>query len=64
MIKKYNHAFDFAFEVVSLKEDGSDVTPEMLRAACVERAERVGKTEEMLEACSLLDTYEIEKEFC
>lgn len=34
---KYNHAFDIAFEVVSEKEDGSDVTADMMRAALEKR---------------------------
>jgi hypothetical protein len=34
---KFNHAFDVAFSVVSEREDGSDVTPAMFRAALLHR---------------------------
>ena len=53
----YNHAYDFAFEVISAKEDASDVTGEMLRTACIERITRL-PTDELLEACGRFDTHE------
>lgn len=35
---RFNHAYDIGFEVAgSTKEDGSDVTPAMLRAALMRR---------------------------
>lgn len=62
--QRFNHAFDFAFEVVSSDPDGGDVTPAMLIAACRARLDRIeaengGK--EMLEACDLFDTYQVEE---
>ena len=56
---KFNHAYDFAFEVISNTEDGSDVTGEMLRAACIERINRL-PADELLEACDRFDTHEEE----
>ena len=59
---RYNHAYDFAFEVVSKHPAGEDVTAEMLFAAIrarVDRLEREGG-KEMLEACGLFDTHEME----
>ena len=37
MSKKYNHAFDFAFEIISKRRDAADVTAEMIRKACIDR---------------------------
>lgn len=56
-MRKYNHAFDFAVQIVSNKEDGEDVTAAQLRAAIIKRANEI-PDEEMLEACGLFDTYE------
>ena len=58
---KYNHAFDFAFEVISGDERAEDVTAAMMIAALRNRissieAENGGA--EMLEACGLIDTME------
>ena len=55
----WNHAYDFAFEVVSQNEDGEDVTPAMLRQACIERIKRISDRE-ILEACGLFDSFEME----
>ena len=55
----WNHAYDFAFEVVSQKEDGEDVTAAMLRQACVERIKSISDRE-ILEACGLFDSFEVE----
>jgi hypothetical protein len=55
---RYSHAYDFAFEVTSETEDGSDVTPSMLRAALIDRAARLPDTE-IPEACGRYDTHEI-----
>tara|TARA_R100001510_G_C7564958_1_gene143608 strand:+ start:94 stop:270 length:177 start_codon:yes stop_codon:yes gene_type:complete len=55
----FNHAYDFAFEVISKKEDGEDVTPVMLRQACLERITKISD-QEIMEACGLFDTFEVE----
>jgi len=55
----FNHAYDFAFEVISQKEDGEDVTPAMLRQACIERIKSISD-QEILEACGLFDTFQME----
>lgn len=59
----FNHMFAFAFEVVSQKEDASDVTNEMLFAGCRGRLDRLEKDapNEIQEACQPpLDTFEME----
>ena len=33
----FNHAFTIAFEVNSIREDASDVTPQMLKNALIKR---------------------------
>jgi hypothetical protein len=53
---KFNHAYDFAFEVVSDRDDAEDVTAPMLRAALLERVNRL-TDEELLEAASWFDSY-------
>lgn len=52
----FNHAFDFAFEV---KTDNrpDDVTAAELRAALLERANRLTDAE-LIEACNCFDTME------
>ena len=55
---KYNHAYDFWFEVISDREDAADVTPEMIRKACIERIKRIDD-QEVLEACNCSDTMEL-----
>lgn len=57
---KFNHAYDFAFEVISSDEDGNDVTAPMLREALLERAKRISD-DELLEACGRFDTHEEEE---
>lgn len=62
---RFNHAYDFGFEVISNTEDGEDVTPAMLLAACRKRLdeiEAVDGGEEMLEACGLFSTYDMEED--
>jgi hypothetical protein len=54
----FNHAYDFAFEVISEKENGEDVTPVMLRQACLERITKISD-KEIMEACGLFDTFEL-----
>ena len=58
---RYNHMYDVAFTVISNTEDGSDVTPDMLRAALEKRIEVLFSSDEPLEAFGLCDTYEIEE---
>lgn len=55
---KFNHMYDIAFTIVSEAEDGSDVTPAMLREALLKRAAEMAD-EDFPEACGLCDTYEI-----
>ena len=57
-MSKFNHAFDFAFEVISDDFYAKDVTPAMLRAALLERANRLSD-EEIMEACGGCDTYKL-----
>ncbi|MFC3058542.1 hypothetical protein [Paenirhodobacter populi] len=54
----FSHAFDFAFEVTSAKQDASDVTPAMLRLALLRRAITVSDAE-LVEACDCFDTAEV-----
>ena len=53
----FNHAYDIAFEVLSAKEDGSDVTPKMLREAIRVRLATLNNDEIMTE-CTCFDTFE------
>lgn len=55
--KTFNHAYDFAFEVISIHRDAKGVTAAMLRAALLERANRLSD-DELMEACGLFDTFE------
>lgn len=55
---KFNHAFDVAFEVISNRENGDDVTPAMLKAALLKRIESLDEDGSWLEACSIYDTHE------
>jgi hypothetical protein len=54
---KFNHAYDFAFEVISERDDAEDVTPAMIRAALLERVNRL-TDEELISAASWFDSYE------
>jgi len=54
---KFNHAYDFAFEVISERDDAEDVTPAMIRAALLERVNRL-TDEELISAASWYDSYE------
>lgn len=58
---KFNHAYDFAFEVISDDFYARDVTPTMIRAALIERAQRISD-DEIVEACSMFDTYTINED--
>lgn len=55
---KYNHAYDFAFEVISEHEEGADITPAMLRAALLKRASELSDAE-LEEACGRYDTHKV-----
>ena len=54
----YNHAFDFAFEVVSMDEWGEDVTPAMIRAELINRANNISD-QEIMEACGRFDSFDL-----
>jgi len=58
---RYNHMLDIAFSLESAREDGSDVTPAMLRAALERRINDMTVDADWLEACGLCDTYEVEE---
>jgi hypothetical protein len=55
----FSHAYDFALEVESQREDASDVTGEMLKAALLKRIASMPAAE-FLEACGKFDTAEID----
>lgn len=57
---RFNHAYDFAFEVLSDDFYAKDVTPAMIRQALIERATRISD-DEIMEACSCYDTFQIEE---
>ena len=59
---RFNHMFDVAFSLDSSTEDGSDVTPAMLRAALLSRIDDLDENAEWSEACGLCDTYKYEEE--
>jgi len=56
---KYNHAFDFAFEVVNDKEN--DATDAEILAGLEKRVAYFRRNPEQIrEACGLFDTFEVE----
>ena len=59
---KFNHAFGIAFEVISEKEDGSDVTGEMLRQALERRIAALDSLEDIdwIHAVDCFDTFEVD----
>lgn len=58
-MKKYNHVYDIAFEVISDNEQADDVTPEMLLSALRKRIEQIESNGEVFEACGCpSDTFE------
>lgn len=57
---KFNHAYDFAFEVISDQEDAEDVTAAMLRAALLERVNRLTDSE-LMEAAGCFDSFAVEE---
>jgi len=56
---RFNHAYDFAFEVVSEDFYANDVTPHMLREALLARVHRLND-EQLVDACGLYDTFKME----
>jgi hypothetical protein len=54
---KHNHAYDIAFEIISERDDAEDVTPAMIRAALLERVNRLTDAE-LIDAASCYDSYE------
>jgi hypothetical protein len=62
MMSRFNHMYDIAFSVVSEREDGSDVTPTMLRTALLKRIVQLDAEQAYggwEEACGApCDTYE------
>ena len=58
-MKKYNHAFDIAFSVISKNENGDDITAEEFAAAIRQRVDDLLSSGELLEAVGApWDTYE------
>lgn len=63
MKRKFNHALTLAFEAISERKDGDDLTPAMLRAALMRRIIQLDEEGAWLEAClAPFDTYEMEGE--
>jgi hypothetical protein len=63
---KFNHMLDVAFEVISEKADGSDITPVQIHAAIAKRLVSLAESNEydIGGAIGICDTYEIEEDFC
>jgi hypothetical protein len=59
---RYNHMLDIAFEVISEKEDGSDITPEQIHLAIKKRLESLSEFNEydLGGAVGICDTYKME----
>ena len=58
-VKRYNHAYDVAFSLVSNDPEGKDVTPAMLRAALLRRVADLDANDQWEEAVGApFDTYE------
>jgi len=58
-MKKYNHAFDIAFSIVSAHPSGEDITAEQALDAIIERVKKAYASGELLEAMGApFDTYE------
>ena len=57
---RFNHTYDFAFDVQSNSDDGDDITADMLIEALRHRIDRIEREnkEEIHEACGLIDTTE------
>ena len=55
-MKQYNHAFDFAFEVITDEKDPQAVDPQAIRDACIKRMRDISDAE-IREACSCFDSF-------
>jgi hypothetical protein len=61
---KFNHAYDFTYEIISEKEDASDVTPEMFATAFRKRIEDLDSEGDLAWQETMgapFDTYEMEE---
>ena len=56
---KYSHGFDIAFEVISEREDGEDVTSEMVNEAIKIRLKT--NKDNLLDICHVFDTVEVDE---
>jgi hypothetical protein len=56
---RFNHAYDFAFEIESQDEDADDVTGAALRAALLKRLNTLSD-KELIGACGHFDVMEAE----
>lgn len=55
---RFSHAYDFSFEIESEDFYAKDVTPDMLRAALMARAQTL-TDDDLKQACGLFDTMQI-----
>lgn len=61
-MRRYNHAYEVAFSLVSDHPEGEDVTPVMLRNALMSRIEELDNRNEWTEAVGApYDTYEVDE---
>ncbi len=60
-MSQWNHAFDFAFEVISNDEYASDVTGADLRAALKARVDSLSDAD-LVDACSPYDSFKKEED--
>lgn len=58
-MSQWNHAFDFAFEVISDDEDPSDVKGADLRAALKARIDSLSDTD-LVNVCNPFDSFKTE----
>lgn len=56
---KFNHAYDFAFEILSDCEQATDVTPAMLREGLLSKINNASD-KQLLAMCNCFDTHEEE----
>ena len=56
---KYNHAYTFAFSLLSDHESGDDVTAAQVRAAIIERLQKMEDGELLENLGYPFDTYEL-----
>jgi hypothetical protein len=60
MTKRYNHAFDFAFEVETVHKNPDRIATREIRYRLIERAARISD-KELREAIGCYDTFEIDE---